>query len=229
MRGCRMTNKFSKVNKTIAGNIRKIMAEKSLSNSDVVKMTGISAGTVSKILNQQLKVTADKLYDFSEGLGVPVVELLDGLENVISTGRPKKKQTSSLSDLYVGVLSIGDRRICCVKDNQGNVVGESELTESLVLTEPFSTILANIRSSIGIALGRDNPLDSHELKSIHLAIVVHCYEFEETRLKYRDSALKYFKSVEILSDWQITYLASFGNKNGISLVVDKGVSLSYMH
>jgi glucosamine kinase len=33
----------------------------------------------------------------------------------------------------------------------------------------------------------------------------------------------------LLPDWQLTYLAAFEKSPGISLIIDKGVSLSYMH
>ena len=55
------------------------------------------------------------------------------------------------------------------------------------------------------------------------------YEFEDTRIRFINYASRLFQQVIILPDWQITYMKAFGKREGISLVVEKGASLSYRH
>jgi len=97
------------------------------------------------------------------------------------------------------------------------------------LAETIPSVFDRIIESLDKALV--NYKDEHEnyLKITHLTVVVQSYEFEDTRRKFENYLKKYFKSVNVLSDWQITYLAFFKKRQGISLVVDKGVSISYQH
>jgi len=220
-----MTDNTSYVNKVIAMNIRHIMAARALSNKDVVDLTGISPATVSKILNHQLKVTSDKLMDFCRGLQVPVTTLLEGLDYVDAV--PEKQKQVKLPTFSVGILSINDRRICMVDKESGGQIGSSEVTGNLSLADSYPDFLRKLKESISLSLG-DTTQGPDSFKNINLSIVTQCYEFEKTRQKFQESLSRVFRKVRILSDWQLTYKAAFDKQSGISLVVDKGVSLSYM-
>lgn len=209
----------------IARNITEILKLKKLTATHASKLCHISNGTMSKILQGQMNMSVGLLLSIANGLGVSVDDIVSGAYTP-SQSLHKIVLKTSLPLLFVGILTVGDKRLTCVQDQDGITLGTSELEGSLALTDTFPGLLQSIIKSIAIAL-QQKP-DELDLRAIHLAIVTHCYELEETRERYLFNGLKHFKSFQILADWQLTYLAAFSEFPGISLVVDKGVSLSYV-
>lgn len=207
----------------IAKNLKKVMRTRSLRSSDLCKLCEISSGTMSKIVAGQMNVSITILLKLARGLELDLPDFLEGIYS------PPKKQKESdkkqVTQLFAGILTIGDRRITSIQDEAGKVVGNSELEGSLVLTDSFPNFINLIKKSIASALNEES--DNIDYSLFKVAAVAHCYELEETRSKYQHHGEQSFKSLEILADWQITYLSAFSNDQGMSIVVDKGVSLAF--
>jgi N-acetylglucosamine kinase-like BadF-type ATPase/DNA-binding Xre family transcriptional regulator len=219
------TNK-DRVAKQVAENLKTMMAEHAISNADLAKRCDITRSTVSKILSSDINISAQMLVKLSNGLKVQPNDILEGL-----TAHDEKFEASTITksdSLFAGILSIDKKRLTCIKTFSGKVVGVSELDSDLDLAETLPHVYKLIEGSIRKAL-QDTEYEGVTLKHIHLICVVQSYEFTQTRRKFEDYARRYFHSIKLIPDWQITYLSTFDRTQGICLVVDKGVSLSYLH
>ncbi len=211
---------------TIANNIKSLLLKKSMQAVDLAHNCKISTTTISKIMNGNMGISVPMTITLAEGLGVEVEDILNGIIKKRSQEDAEKKIPANKNEFSVGILSINNKRITCIKDNTGNVLGNSELDGGLDLTGTSSNLLELIKESVYATQLNENS-SSIKLKEINLNLVMQSYEFEETRKKFIYIAKKHFKDVVLMSDWQITYFAAFGEKQGISLITDKGVSLCY--
>jgi N-acetylglucosamine kinase-like BadF-type ATPase/plasmid maintenance system antidote protein VapI len=215
--------------KIIADNVINLMNQQGLSNADIARKCKLPTGTISKITNGRMSITIPMAMNLAAGMGVDINDLLKGLAGKKTKNETSKKlEPSKEEQLYIGVLSINNKRITCIKNASRKIIGTSELESGLDLTETSGSLIHLIQESIYAALPNGHADDS-KLKHAKLNLVTQSYEFEDTRNKFALFANKYFKEVTLLPDWQITYLGAFKNEQGISLVTDKGVSLSYMH
>jgi glucosamine kinase len=215
----------TQITKQLAANIEQLMRARKLSNRDFAKKCGISPGTVSKIINGNMSITITVLAAICKGLDVPADAILKGIVEK-SASKTFAIESSKKDELFAGIFSINHKRISCIKDTNDAIIGRSELRGDLDIAEPVPSVFNRIVESIKAAFKGYKSED--DLKSINLTVVIQSYEFEATKKKFKNHLRKYFKSVNILSDWQITYLLAFQRSDGISLVVDKGVSISYM-
>lgn len=213
---------------TIADNVRDLMNQAGLSSTELAKKCKISTGTISKIINSNMSITIPMAINLAEGLGVDIDDLLKGLIGKKIKETILKKAESKTKQLSIGILSINNKRFTCIKDHLGKVIGTSEIERGLDLAKTFGSLIHLIQESIYETFPGGESNDS-KLKYAKLNLVTQSYEFEDTRNKFILFAKKYFKEIMLLPDWQITYLADFKKEPGISLVTDKGVSLSYMH
>ena len=217
----------------VAENVRTHMNKANLSNSDLARVSKISTGTVSKILKGSMSISLSLAMTLADGLGINVSDLLEGAVEKKEINKAKKLPINTKGQpSAIGILSINNRRITCIKDYSGQVIGASELEGGLDLAETSNSLLNLIRESIFAALPSGE--NAHEqlnekLKNAQLNVVTQSYEFEESREKFANFVRRYFKDVHLLSDWQIVYLSAFKDKPGISLIVDKGISLAYMN
>jgi len=203
------------------------MNDQGLSTTEVARRSNISQGAVSRIINAKMNITVSVALGLAKGLGVTIRGILHGVENETKEKINKKIENNKNEKLYIGILSINNRRITCIKDYTDKVIGTSELTGGLDLAETAPSLLQLILESIYKALPNSNTNES-KLRFAKLNLVTQSYEFEETRSKFEFFVKKHFKDIILLPDWQITYFADFQDEKGISLVTDKGVSLSYM-
>jgi glucosamine kinase len=209
-----------------ANNLRRLMNEKEMSNAALARRCDMSAGTISKIINGNMSITIPLAMNITEGLGVDLSELLHGLAREpiesIFINAPAKKQLS------IAVISIDSKRITCIKDHTGKIIGQSELDGGMDLAETNSNLYQFILEAIYSAID-NTKTNRKKLKQARLNLVMQSYEFNNRKNKFLIFVERYFQAVNILSDWQISYLATFSKeKPGISLIIDKGVSLSYM-
>jgi len=208
----------------IADNVRALMKQQGLSSIGLAKKCGISTGTISKIIHGNMSITVPMLVTLTEGLNVQTHDILEGL-----IGKKTAKVKLNKNELlFIGVLSINNKRLTCVKDYAGKIIGTSELEGGLDIAESLPGVLHRIQQATENAL-LNNKHNRLNLRHASLTVVAQSYEFEETRNKFEAYAKKYFREVKLVPDWQITHLATFKNSPGISLVIDKGVSLSYLH
>lgn len=214
------------VAKQIAENLAEIIGAKGVSNAQLAKTCDITRSTVSKILNADINISAQMLVKLARGLNIEPNDLLNGLVGDVEHFH--RSQVDPNESLYVGILSIDKKRMTCIKNHCGDVVGMSELDSDLDLAETTPQVFKLIELSIKAALVQ-TPFEHVSLRQINVLAVVQSYEFMQTRKKFEDYAKRYFQSIKLIPDWQITYLSAFGREPGICLVVDKGVSLSYMH
>jgi transcriptional regulator with XRE-family HTH domain len=213
----------------VANNVRNLMNQAGLSSTALARKSKISTGTISKILNNNMSITIPMAMNLAEGLGVGLDDILMGLaRDTIKKNLPKKTLQNKKDQLSIGILSLNQRRATCIKDYRGKIIGKSDLDGDLDLAESSSHLMQLINNSISAALPRDHGLHD-QLKYARLNLVTQSYEFEEKREKFKLFAQRHFEDVIIMPDWQITYLTDFKNDPGISLVTDKGVSLSYIH
>ncbi len=210
----------------VANNLRTLINKQGLSVSELARRCDISTGTVSKIMAGQMALTIITAMRIADGLNVTIDQLMQGLNSSISSA--SQEDVEALDEFSVGILSLGNRRITCILDQTNTVIATSELTGGLDLAETSGKLMHSIQEAIATALGT---LDKQTitLKQMRLKLVTQSYEFESTRQKFMHFAERYFKEVILLSDWQLTCLSIFNDKPGISLVVDKGVSLSYQY
>ncbi len=216
---------------TVADNVRNLMNQKGLSSTELARKCKISTGTISKIVNGSMSITIPMAINLAQGLEVDVSDILSGLMIKPRLNEAAKKTNQSKNkQLTIGVLSLKNKRITCVKNGVGKIIGTSELEGGLDLADTSSSLIYLIQESINAALQHDNAYEGlSKLKQASVNLVTQSYVFEDTRHKFINFAKKHFKDVLLLPDWQITYLAAFGNNPGISLIVDKGVSLSFIH
>ncbi len=215
-----------KIAAIIAKNIQHLMNQHSLSSSELARKSKISTGTVSKILHGSMSISVPMAITIAEGLEIPITELLKGLIQEESNIDARPLDSKQTNEHFIGIMSINNRRFTCIKNQEGLVMGRSEIEGVLDLTETSGNLYSSIKESIKEALLEDQQIN---LKNTRLNLVTQSYEFEDTRQKFKIFMEKYFKEVTLLPDWQLTYWAAFGKEEGISLVVDKGVSLSYMY
>ena len=212
----------------IASNIKKLMHQIGLSSTELAKKCQLSDGTVSKIIHGSTTISVLTLIALSEGLGVPIAEILGSIVDSKDAKNGKKLINSKKDLIHAGILSINHKRLTHIKDFQGNTIGSSDLAGDLDLAESPPSILQIIKESIIDGLANVPKHKNINFKRVTLTVVLQSYEFEETRERFENLAKKFFHSVKILPDWKITYLAAFKKTPGLSLVTDKGVSLSYM-
>lgn len=211
----------------VANNLRVLMNKQGLSVSELARRCDISTGTVSKIMSGQMALTIITAMRIADGLNVTIDQLMQGLINPTISSTPQE-DAEDLDEFNVGILSLGNRRITCILDQTGTVIATSELSGGLDLVETSGKLMHAIQEAITAAVETLDNQTIH-LKQMKLKLVTQSYEFESTRQKFMHFAERYFKEVILLSDWQLTCLSIFNDKQGISLVVDKGVSLSYQH
>lgn len=216
-----------KILSIIAENIRSLMNKGGISNTALARECKISTGTVSKVLSGSMSITLPMAVTLANGLRVDLKELLAGLTTEESLEKFNKADIKKSPGYSIGILSINNQRITCIKDLDGNVVGTSELIGGLDLAATTANLMHLIQEAIKKALPNHITSLPKLLRASRLNLVMQSYEFEDTRFKFILFAKKYFQEVVLLSDWQITYFATFANFSGISLIVDKGVSLSY--
>ncbi len=211
----------------VANNLRVLMNKQGLSVSELARRCDISTGTVSKIMAGQMALSIITAMRIADGLNVTIGELMQGLMNP-ATNATVQEDAEDLDEFNVGILSLGNRRVTCILAQTGTVIATSELNGGLDLAETSGKLMHSIQEAITAAL---ETLDKQtiKLKQMRLKLVTQSYEFESTRQKFMYFAERYFKEVILLSDWQLTCLSIFNDKPGVSLVVDKGVSLSYQH
>jgi len=217
----------------LAHNVRQEMNAAELSSVELARRCHISTGTISKILQGKMSISVAMVMTLAEGLEIDVSRLLRGLfnENLAQAASSHDDEQVSPA-LNIGIMSIKNRRITCIKNQEGDIVGVSELSGGMDLAEPTSSLLSNIPQSIDVALTHTNYKQENLnaiLKASKVNLVTQSYEFESTREKFGHFAERTFKEVNLMSDWQISYLSTFVDKPGISLITDKGVSLSYMY
>lgn len=213
----------------IAENVKKIMNDERISITSLARRCKVSTGTISKVVNGNMSITIPMAITISEGLDVDLSEIISGLINQNNIQKKKNQNIKTIeNELKIGIISINNRRITCIQDNKGNIVGKSELEGGIDLVETTSHVMQLIEESINSTVSNHKTNNQLEFKNIKLNLVAQSYEFEDTRHKFINFANKQFQDVSILSDWQLTYLSIFQKIPGISLIVDKGISLSYM-
>ena len=201
-----------------------------LSSVELARRCHISTGTISKILQGKMSISVAMAMTLAEGLQIDVTQLFRHLivEKTVDIGACEQDEQA----LCIGIISIRNSRLTCIKNKYGNVLGISTLSGGLDLAESSIFILNKIIESIRISL-KEFPTIINNLEYIlsvsSINLVTQSYEFENTRRKFKSFISKTFKQVNLMADWQISYLANFSKQNGISLITDKGVSLSYMH
>lgn len=215
------------IRQIIAANIIDLMNDQGLSTTEVARKSNISQGAVSKIINAKMNITVPVVLGLAQGLQVDIKDVLKGIENNNSVKKNISRKMNELDKLSIGILSINNSRITCICNEDGEVVGTSDLQGGLDLAETTPSLIQLIKQSIFEAMPQLNTNDG-QLRFNQLNLVTQSYEFEDTRMRFEYAIKKHFKSVMLFSDWQITYFADFQNKQGISLVTDKGVSLSYL-
>lgn len=212
----------------IAENVRNLLIDRGFTNTELAKRSGISNGTISKIIHGNMNVTVPLLLSLAEGLEVGVNDILGKLSQQREKPVEKLVPPKKTDYLSIGIMSISGKRMTCIKNYRGKIIGTSELEDGLDLAEPTTYLMNLIRESIDEALPSEE-IDEHRLRFTNLSLVMQSYEFEGTRAKFELFAKRHFGSVKVLPDWQVTHLAAFPDGRGISLVVEKGVSLSYIH
>lgn len=156
-----------------------------------------------------MSVTLPLAHNLATGLEIDLSEILKGLMLQGLKRTAYKKITSYFGKQYsIGILSINNKRITCIKDCTGKIIGKSELQCSLDLAETSEILIDSIKESICVALLNDN-IEGETLKQSKLNLVTQSYEFEDTRSKFIFFAKRFFKEVQLLSDWQLTYLSTF--------------------
>lgn len=212
----------------IADNLRTLMNSENTSINELARRCQVSTGTISKILNGNMSITIPMAMKIAEGLDVDISVLLQGLIDQKPTTLTLRQDAEHHEQLNIGILSINNRRITCVQDSNGTIVGRSELEGGLDLVETSGSLMQRIQDAIFSALEKNN-INKNRIRQANLNLVTQSYEFEDTKHRFINFAKKQYRNVRILSDWQITYLSTFKDNPGISLIVDKGVSLSYRH
>ncbi len=212
----------------VSNNLRNLMNKRGISVSDLARRCEMSSGTISKIMAGNMVLSVITAMKIAEGLDTDMSQLFDGLINDVLIEKESLEESDSTDVINIGILSLGNRRVTCILDQEGEVIGTSELNGGLDLVETAGKLIRDIQEAIDAAI-HNSGNKVVNLKQAKLKLVTQSYEFENTRHKFIHFAERHFKEVILLSDWQLTYLSVFGEKPGISLIVDKGVSLSYHH
>jgi N-acetylglucosamine kinase-like BadF-type ATPase len=229
----------SRESKKIVENINNALRLSKMTKNELAKLSGLPMSTIGRILSGERNFTVDKMVPIARALNVGIDEFFQGVQ----TRDMEKEPLGSTSDkplLSAGILSIGRQRITCIKDADKKVIGRSVLAGDLDLAEPITNLLADIEDSICAALSNSSVKKYHLmpeseirqgefLETINLNLVTQSYEFLEKRKNFIYKASQLYNSVIHMPDWQISYLSDFKNTQGIALIVDKGVSLSFMH
>lgn len=223
----------------IVKNINSSLAKMKISKNELAKLSGLPMSTIGRILSGERNFTVDKMIPIARALNMDLADFFVG----IKTKDIKEQKENSLTKenlLSAGILSIGKKRLTCIIDSEKNIIGTSELSGDLDLAESTSNLLEDISISICTAI-ENSSIESYKnlsrteirqaefFSKIDLKIVTQSYEFMEKRKNFIYKANQLFHTVIHMPDWQITYLTDFNESKGISLVIDKGVSLSYMH
>lgn len=210
-----------------------------MTKNELIKLSGLPASTVSRILSGERNFTIDKMIPIARALNINISEFFTGILTKDANSQ-KTIQVSIPQYLSAGILSIDRKRFTCIKDVNQKIVATSVLAGDLDLAEPIANILAQIEDSICTAL-LNSPIEKYQkiseskirqaefLSTINLNLVTQSYEFLEKRKNFIYKASQIYKSVIHLPDWQLTYLSDFQKTKGIALIVDKGVSLSFLH
>jgi N-acetylglucosamine kinase-like BadF-type ATPase/plasmid maintenance system antidote protein VapI len=210
---------------TISDNLRYLMNKQDVSISELARRCDMSSGTITKIIAGSMSLSIITAMKIADGLDVDISQLFKGLINV-DLEEMNIKEDAEITN--IGILSLENKRATCILDSSHRVIGTSELSGGLDLAETSGKLIRDIQDAIESALYHSGKKEI-DLKQSKLKLVMQSYEFENTRNKFIHFAERYFQEIIILSDWQLTYLSVFDKKPGISLIVDKGVSLSYQH
>jgi N-acetylglucosamine kinase-like BadF-type ATPase/plasmid maintenance system antidote protein VapI len=229
----------SRESQMIVENINSALRSRKMTKNELIKLSGLPASTISRILSGERNFTIDKMIPIARALNIDINEFFSGVQTK-DVSKQKSTQINDKQYLSAGILSIDRKRFACIKDANKKVVATSVLTGDLDLAEPIANLLAQIEDSICAAL-LNSPVEKYQkmseseirqgefLETINLNLVTQSYEFLEKRKNFIYKASQLYNSVIHLPDWQITYLSDFKNTQGIALIVDKGVSLSFMH
>ncbi|QGP56363.1 Glucosamine kinase GspK [Piscirickettsia salmonis] len=210
----------------IAKNIKSIMGNKKITSNELSRKCNISPGMVSKIINRNTGISIVMAMSIASGLDVDLMDILAGLTSPEKKAKEKLNNNNALS---IGILSIEKKRITCVKDAKNETIGQSQINTGIDLAEPTSILHQLVDEAI-IAASPHLEKKTSVFKQSNLVIVAQSYEFETIRHKFTTFMQRHFKHVLILSDWHFMYLANFHHKApGISLIVDKGISLSFFY
>lgn len=213
--------------KTIGKNVKALMNDANISSAELARRCQVSQGTISKVVNGNMVLSVPMAVKLAEGLGVDVNAITKGLT---LEKKPPSSATklNNIVKLKIAVMSINNRRITLIKNQSNKIIGTSELEHGLDLAETSGGLMNLIKEAIKSAVPKAD-IDDLVLKNSKINLVMQSFEFEETKNRFVDFAKRTFKDVIIIPDWQLTYLAAFNQGDGISLVTDKGVSLSYRH
>ena len=213
---------------TVAANVVKLMKQQKIKdNAELARRSGIATGTISKIFKGTMNISLELVVKLALGLNVRISQVLEGIDLSEIEEKVEELEPCASEQLSIAILSINNKRVTCIKNAAGSVVGTLELEGGLDLTETSGNLLNLIQEAIKKALPDDKDIVS-KLEHAKLNLVTQSFEFEDTRVKFVSFAKKYFKDVILIPDWQLTYFVDFKDEPGISLVIDKGVSLSYM-
>lgn len=218
-----MTN--IQIQEYIANRINRLLKNKKMSLRQLSQISGISLAHISKILNSKVNPTIIMLQHLSCALDVHIsyfFEKLPGVTKVTDSTRPVSET------LTVCILSIGDKRIVHISSSTNKDYGYLELPSNIKLSETVNTSIDKIKYSIDTILNNNNIHDL-EYHNCNVIISVQCFEFSNSKNKLIDACKRIFNSIEIYPDWQITHVSSFKYKSGISIVADKGLSISYFY
>ena len=207
----------------LAKNITRLMKIRKIGGVQLASLSGVPQSTISRISNGKVNISLELAVKIAKGLQVNLSDLLVGSgvsgNPVVSTALPKDL-------LSVGILSIKNKRIICVKAPSGETLNQSELPNGLDLADNNSHLFATIQEAIFSVVSNIKSVD--QFQNISLKLVMQSYEFTAARAKFIHFISRFFHDVLLLPDWKITHLAAFNDQPGIALTVDKGVSLSYM-
>jgi glucosamine kinase len=215
---------LDKIRTTVAENLRRLMNKKHVSNATLARKCKISTGTISKVLQANMSLSIPLAVTLANGLEVNINELLAGLSDITVSENAVKQATIHPAEQYtIGIISIANKRYTCIKNLNNEEIGTSELQGNLDLIETSTVLMQLIQESINTALA-NNKIN---LQHAHVNLALQSYEFEDTRVKFSYFAKKYFKDVNLFPDSIITYLATFQNDDGIALIADKEIALSF--
>ena len=219
-------NKMSKqsIQEHIANKINDLIRDKEISLRALSDKSGISPGHISKVLTCKVNPTVVILQQFALALDVPISYFFDSFSN---KKMPATKKNNNQKHYKVCILSVGSKRLVHIHDDEHDY-GYLEMYANITLYNSVNVSLEKIKESI-FALLNKNGITNFDYKYCDVVISAQCYEYTSVKDKLLDAASRIFASLEIVADWQITYFSSFKFKNGISIVIDKGMSASYRH
>ncbi|MCF6765994.1 helix-turn-helix domain-containing protein [Thiotrichales bacterium 19S3-7] len=207
----------------VLDNIKLLMNAKGWSLRTLATQSSMSPGNLSKILQGSVKLSLPAAFKIAEALDV------DFQDKLLKGVKTYSKEEAELKKYSIGIVSINNRRLTSILDHNGNKVSESTLSRGLDLADESADLIQLVQEAINDAWVKINSVSSLNPSEIKLNLVMQSYEFEEKRKRFLRLTHKYFNDVTILPDWVVTLLATFDGAEGISLIVDKGVSLSYLY